>query len=163
MDQIQYNIGREREQTKWRYTLSLAIFYLFIMKICYYILDPKIDIQFDEGPFRRQVEQDVESVIDVFCSINAAAGKPRFRIGYESSGYTKHEIIDEETDTDFRKHHYRGQHRALMRIPASGVITCTVTDDLDEYFAERTITVQGRHKPQGAIISGDELFSWLKL
>ena len=130
----------------------------FHVEISDCITDPKIDIQFGKDTFRRQVAQDIEIIAEVFCAISAAAGKPSFRIEYEGSGKTTYELIERKTVTYFRKHYYRGHYRALMRIPANGIITCTVTDDLGEYLADRAITVKGRQQAQNTINTGDVWF-----
>ena len=115
--------------------IHFLTFLWFHNEIFCYITDPKIVIQFGKDTIRRQVAQYIELITDVFCTISAAAGKPSFRIEYEGPRNTKYKLIEKKTVTYFSRYNHRGQHRALIRIPANGIIT--VTDDLGEYFADQ--------------------------
>ena len=89
------------------------------------------------------MHNNITSLTDLYCGINAAAGETQFKVGYEGPAAQVVEMLH-ETDLPTESS-YAHLHNAIMRLPptATGNITCAVTDALGTYHATRAITGRG--------------------
>ena len=80
----------------------------------------------------------------VVCTVDAAAGQPRFAIGMEGYGEEPGEILTESTVSIQRSDYFYADHFATLSIGSNVNITCRVTDDAGTYVVNKSVTLKGR-------------------
>ena len=73
----------------------------------------------------------------VVCTIDAAAGQPRFTIAMEGRGEEPGEVLTESTISTQASDSFHADHFATLSIMSSVNVTCHVTDDAGTYFTKK--------------------------
>ena len=80
----------------------------------------------------------------VICTIDAAAGQPRFTIAMEGHGEEPGEVLTESTIFTQGSDSFHADHFAILSIMSSVNVTCHVTDYAGTYFTKTLATLKGR-------------------
>ena len=80
----------------------------------------------------------------VVCTIDAAAGEPRFAITMEGHDEELGELLEEHTVPVHDSDSFYGRHFAAVSIVSNVIIICRVTDDEGTYIVNQSVTLKGR-------------------
>ena len=80
------------------------------------------------------------SLTDATCTIDAAVGEPIFAMVYKGPRQSEYESIISNTTMEYiGRGFYRAIYRAVIRIPGTGSLSCTVTDAIGSYTSDKAI------------------------
>ena len=80
------------------------------------------------------------SLTDAICTIDAAVGEPNFAMVYKGPRQSEYEsIICNTTIVYIGRGFYRAIYRAVIRLPGTGSLSCTVTDAVGSYTSDKAI------------------------
>ena len=105
-------------------------------------VDPTVDIYSSNAPVHYPIDEQATYLTDLYCSVDFAAGTPDFTIKY-ASGPKAVDVIHETTNAMPGVTGLEFVHNAIIRLPESGDVICTVTDDLGVYVATKSIISKG--------------------
>ena len=92
-------------------------------------------------------KHDEEPIIDVTCSINGAAGEPRFGILFHGDARERFEVLQENPiieNKNYNYDYYDGAYVVSVQMPPQGRLICQVNDSRGSYDSIIDIDLSGK-------------------